>query len=464
MKLLLSRNEDTEIWIVEDNPGDLMLLQEQLVELNFKAKHIRSFSDLESFQEAISTHCPDIVLLDLFLPGSQGSETYARIKSSTECCPVIVLSGLDSMDTAFECVKLGAQDYLIKDELNEEIINKILNYAIERFANIQELKRSEEKYRVLFKSIPLAVVMLDENHRILEMNDTAKSLLKVESNADMAEYKDLFTDPAVKETAHEGIITDKVKLLKLNLEDEKVSYIEQASVRNSTGFGKRFLVTLTDRTAIIESELNKNRIVHETLDDERNRFSRELHDGLAQYLVVLNLQLEMLKGLDERVDSGLAPCQDAVSTSLKMVRSISYNLSPPDIEKGIIPALQALFQRLQNVNNVRFILRADETLEDLDLSFVDEYSVFRIVQEFINNSLKYSECKEILCEIGLSGKLLNITVSDNGKGFDMVAVPKGLGLKNMRQRAFAADFNIELSSEVNKGTTLNLTSSFPVAD
>lgn len=460
MSKLLIRNESTKIWIVEDNTGDLMLLQEILIDLNFKSKNIRDFSTLSDVQKALEMECPDVLLLDLFLPGSQGIETYSTIKERADCCPVIILSGLANMETALDSVKMGAQDYLIKDELNDEIINKMINYAIERYANINELKRSEEKYKLLFRSIPQPILMLDEQTNVLELNDASKKLLNIQEFQPGDSYLSFFSEQFTKEEVMLGLSGDTRKLLKLNFPDDTTRYIEQSSVRDKINLENRLLVTLVDRTEIIENQINRNRIIHETLDDERNRFSRELHDGLAQYLVVLNLNLQMLKGIDSTVDEGIEKCLETVQTSTSMVRSISYNLSPPDIEKGLIPALYSFFNRIQNVNNIKFSLHVDADLEVVDFSSFDEYSLFRIIQEFINNSIKYSGCDEIRCALGVKSNKFIISIGDNGKGFDMNKVNKGLGLNNMTQRAFAAGFKLELLSSIGEGTNLHMKSEF----
>lgn len=458
MSTYQKRNEDTRIWILEDNIGDLMLLQEMLVDLNFKSKNIRSFSKLNDFQQAIKLDSPDVLLLDLFLPGSQGLDTLTAIKMSDFYCPIIVLSGLADMETALQSVKQGAQDYLIKDEMNEEMINKMINYAIERFANINEIRKSEEKYKLLFRSIPVAVVMLDENDTVLEMNDASRQLLSCHDSHLGRSFRSFFAVNTLNEEDMSAIKSGDPRLIKVEDENGKIKYIEFASAQSEMRTGNRRLVTLLDRTETIENQINKNRIIHETLDDERERFSKELHDGLAQYLVVLNLQLEMIKGIDSAVDKGIEKSLETLNTSIKMVRSISYNLSPPEMEKGLFAALRSFFGRIHRVNGVEFNIEIADDIDLLDLSFLDEYSLFRIIQEFTNNSLKYSECSAVTCEVSFYKKHLRIHLQDNGTGFDMDTVQKGLGLKNMSQRAFAAGFKFELNSKPGSGTQMVLLS------
>jgi DNA-binding NtrC family response regulator len=92
MKTREFRKDDLKIWVIEDNPGDLILLQEMLIDLDFKSKNIKHFRDLESFEEALTSDAPSILFLDLFVPGSQGIETFQRIKPISSRCPIIILS------------------------------------------------------------------------------------------------------------------------------------------------------------------------------------------------------------------------------------------------------------------------------------------------------------------------------------------------------------------------------------
>lgn len=459
MSSSLKRNAAVHVWIVEDNQGDLLLLQELLIDLNFKSKNIRSFESLDELTAALSKGSPDIILLDLFLPGTKGIETFYSIRDVVQFCPVIILSGLDNMDTALESVKMGAQDYLIKDEMTDEMINKMINYAIERFANINELKRSEEKYKLLFRSIPQPVVLLDENRKIREINNAALQLFNLNKVEQDTDYSSLFPNKRTSEQSLQALEEEKRVVIKLSFDNGTTKYIEQTSKQGEEELKNRWLISLSDRTEVFENEINKNRIVNETLDEERSRFAKELHDGLAQYLVVLNIHLQLLKGINQKADATVETCLSTLDTSIKLTRSLSYNLSPPDIEKGLIPALESFFGRMQNVNDINFVLNVDDTLRNHTLTeHFDEYQLFRMIQEFINNSIKYSECKDITCDVYEEDNCLMILIKDNGKGFDTTTVKRGLGLNNMRQRALATGFKFLLESNPGKGTKMILSS------
>jgi two-component system sensor histidine kinase UhpB len=447
-------NKVITIWVVDDNRGDLLLLQELLIELDYRSANIQTFYSIADVLAASEKMKPDVLLLDLFLQETRGIETFKSVVELQLNCPVIVLSGISDMETAIETVKLGAQDFLIKDELSAETIDRMIHYSIERHLNIDSLKRSEEKYKHLFRSIPIAMILLDSDLNIVELNTNASHILGEKAEKDTA-YKFIFNDNKVADRAVEAIRTERVVLLKINVDDEVV-YLEQHATRSSISNEESYIVSLVDRTAAMIGEMNKAKIVQETLDDERHRFSKELHDGLAQYLVALNLQLEMIKGIDGVVDATLEKGQEVITTSLKIVRTMSYNLSPPDLEKGLIPALEAFFNRLQNVNNVQFIFNVKCADTDCFTSFIDEYSVFRILQEFVNNSFKYSGCSKIFCDIALQDESIQIVIRDNGVGFATNDVAKGLGLRNMKQRAAAADLTFDFTSVSGEGTQLTL--------
>lgn len=85
------------------------------------------------------------------------------------------------------------------------------------------------------------------------------------------------------------------------------------------------------------------------------------------------------------------------------------------------------------------------------------YNVFRIIQEFISNSMKHAECSEINCTIRTRLGKIYIVVSDNGKGFDLASLShNGFGLRNMQKRAKISNITLSMTSESNKGTIIRI--------
>jgi diguanylate cyclase (GGDEF)-like protein len=131
--------EGVRILVVEDNPGDAALLRRYLRTASVAAEiaHVERLSDA---LELLRDQSPDIVLLDLSLPDSQGLATFGEVRVRRPDLPVIVLTGLDDQEIATEAVKAGAQDYLVKGKIDPDVLGRAIRYAIERNRMQQELQ------------------------------------------------------------------------------------------------------------------------------------------------------------------------------------------------------------------------------------------------------------------------------------------------------------------------------------
>ena len=154
-----------KILLVEDNSADARLLHETLKDITknkFELTHIQSLS--EAIVQ-LAEHNFDAILLDLFLPDSQGLETVERILSAAPALPIIVLTGLKDESTGIQAVRKGAQDYLIKGQTNSDLLIRAINYSTERKRVEEELRkaRDELEIRVKERTIKLEKVV-DELH------------------------------------------------------------------------------------------------------------------------------------------------------------------------------------------------------------------------------------------------------------------------------------------------------------
>jgi len=134
-------NHPLKVLLVEDNPGDARLIREMLEEARaakFKLLHV---DRLDEGLKCLTQQTLDLILLDLSLPDSQGLDTFIKTYTQATKVPIVVLTGLDDETLAVRTIQLGAQDYLIKGELNKNILVRALCYAIERH-RMQEQIRS----------------------------------------------------------------------------------------------------------------------------------------------------------------------------------------------------------------------------------------------------------------------------------------------------------------------------------
>jgi signal transduction histidine kinase len=137
-------NRPTRALLVEDNPGDAFLVQEQLTQAG-SSFDVRSADHLSAAMESVAVDQPDVVLLDLDLPDSRGTETIRRMVQKVPNVPVLVVTGQDDEQLAVRAVQQGAQDYLLKNRLHGGSLARAIKYAIERQSLLMALHQSREQ-------------------------------------------------------------------------------------------------------------------------------------------------------------------------------------------------------------------------------------------------------------------------------------------------------------------------------
>ncbi|MDA8082168.1 MAG: response regulator [Nitrospiraceae bacterium] len=149
------------ILLVEDNPGDARLIEEMLRETNIGFE-LKCAGRLSTAREEIQKDGFGIILLDLGLPDSQGLVTLEKLNEIRPEAPIIVLTGLADEETGIQAVKGGAQDYLIKGQVEKNLLIRSIKYAIERRKTeaereelIAELKEALDRVNLLSGMLPI---------------------------------------------------------------------------------------------------------------------------------------------------------------------------------------------------------------------------------------------------------------------------------------------------------------------
>lgn len=142
-----------KVLLIEDSPVDsrsLRLLLSESTTLHFEVTHVDRLADgLKRLHEGAF----DVVLSDLTLPDSHGFETFEWLHAHVPDMPIIVLSGMDDETLAIKAVREGAQDYLVKGQVDGRTLSRAISYAIERHRSEQALQESEKHYKFLLESI-----------------------------------------------------------------------------------------------------------------------------------------------------------------------------------------------------------------------------------------------------------------------------------------------------------------------
>ena len=208
-----------------------------------------------------------------------------------------------------------------------------------------------------------------------------------------------------------------------------------------------------------EQEFNEeiSRTQPEIQEQTLKHISWELHDNVGQLLAYASMQLNMLttKAPDD-LKSKVSETSDIVKESLKEVRSLSKSLNNEVIlnmgfEDSILNELNRI-KRMKFSSAELIINGSQKVIENKK----HEIILFRILQEFFSNSVKYSEADSINVTLDYQDDQLLITVTDNGVGFDILSSEKGSGLINMNSRAELINATLDLVSQLDEGVTLRI--------
>lgn len=140
------------ILVVEDNPGDLFLLEELLRGSDLYIEKLIKVVSASEARGVLKKERINLILLDLSLPDSSGLQSYEMVDEYAQAIPIIVLTGLIDMEVALETMASGAQDYLIKGEFDEKLLGKSIQYSIERKRSQETLRESNERYQFVTKA------------------------------------------------------------------------------------------------------------------------------------------------------------------------------------------------------------------------------------------------------------------------------------------------------------------------
>lgn len=160
----MSSTASTSVLLIEDNPGDARLIRELLREAGERGAASLRMEHRDRLSAGLARFAEggiDAILLDLSLPDSQGLETLSRMHAQAGGVPILVLTGLDSETLGLEAVQHGAQDYLVKGQIDGQLLVRSIRYAIERKQVEYALHREQEFLRAVLANVSSIIVACD---------------------------------------------------------------------------------------------------------------------------------------------------------------------------------------------------------------------------------------------------------------------------------------------------------------
>ena len=186
----------TQVLLVEDNPGDVVLLREALDAGSLISFNVTVVERLDEALILLQKGRFDIILLDLGLPDSQGLGTLRRLQRERPGIPVVILTGMVDEDLAVLALQVGAQDYLVKDPAGYSTLARSIRYALERQQAQKALRASDERYRNLIENMTDIVMEVDAggNYCYISPNYTGLSGYSFEDELQGSAFKHVHPD------------------------------------------------------------------------------------------------------------------------------------------------------------------------------------------------------------------------------------------------------------------------------
>jgi signal transduction histidine kinase len=220
--------------------------------------------------------------------------------------------------------------------------------------------------------------------------------------------------------------------------------------------------------AEIEKKINQQKfrsvLILEGQEEERKRIAMDIHDGIGQMLTSLKYQIESIDSNgNDKFNKKIAEINQGIKDVIKEVRRVTFNLKPTVLgDYGLQAALNVFIQEIGKLTDIQLAFRTQGDMT-YRLPQKVENNIFRIVQEAINNAIKYSNAEKIEVLLQQNENDFIITVNDEGDGFDEkiieardINIESGRGFFNMYERTEYINGSLEIRSAPGQGTVVRL--------
>ena len=359
----------------------------------------------------------------------------------------------------------------------------ILYLLAQRQTSAEALHDIEARIGAIVDSAMDAIITIDTRHRIQLFNAAAEKVFQRSRDEVLGQPLEMLLPERyrgnhahlVEGFGRTGATTRRMgdNTVVLGLRADGSEFPAEASISQlSEGNGKLYTVILRDVTerTHIEDALKRSRqelrelaaASNSVREQEKSRIARELHDELAQDLTAMKMDLTWLQEhLPKEMPSSserLTKMQAMLDATVAATRRISADLRPLMLDDlGLIPAAEWLVQNFME----RTGIACDFETSSPNLDLQDPYAtaVFRILQESLTNVARHAEATLVHVRLGMENDQIQLTVSDDGRGFSTgdPRKPGSFGLMGLRERAYLLGGDVSIESSQGSGTAIAVT-------
>jgi len=484
-------NNQVRILIIDDNKADVKMIEIFLHKVKNKEEFtFTHYLSLEQGLHQLQQQEFDVLLLDLSLRDHKGVDCIYSARRVSDIS-IIVLTGEEDDAIGMEAIRAGAQDFLIKSQLNPYALDKTIRFAFERSKLTERVKKSYEQYKLLLESLPDSVVIMSPNFIIQSVNNAFINLVQDtwdnivdKSVADFIYDKSQFE--ACSKLVSEGVaITDKEIELINRKSLKPISCIVSCKpyfIEYENKHTFQMMVKDISERKQLESVIRKKELAEFSLDMERKFLTNVSHElrtplnvitGINHLLLESNLgetQKNYVKNQKLAADNLLGLVSNLLDYSQFNASKISLDYTTIDFHELLTKIYNSFNDNIEN-NNVKCVMEIDKNIPQYIKS--DANRLQTIISNLLNNSIKFTENGLITLSIELADNLIQLQVKDTGIGIpeiylkdifkSFIQLPTsnntklpgaGLGLAVTNKIVNLFGGTIEIESEVNVGTCI----------
>ena len=472
-------NSSLKILLLEDNDTDAILIQ-RLLKKDNAGYEFSLAADEAGYVKALIEFQPDIVVSDNALPQFDATEALKILQQHLPHVPFILVTGTVSEEFAVNIMKLGADDYLLKDRLVR--LPESIKAALKQRETERKNREAEEnnKFKAdLLNTIGQAVLATDNNGIINFWNKAAEEIYGWTSEEAIG--KNVYELIRPQKTGGQDIDSKEHLANGNNWSGEIMVqrkggnifpiYVTEAPVFNDRKKISGVISVSTDITERkktdrdlkdLNQQLNSlSGHLQNVREEERTKIAREIHDELGQQLSGLKMEIfllvKKLGAVDPEMQQEGNDIINRIDETINSVRRILSSLRPGILDDlGLIAALEWYSAEEEKLSGIKIDFKAN--IKESSLPEIFSTIVFRIYQEAITYIISDVHANEVIASLQTNDNNLVLEIKDNKPDANsgIKNIKKTLGFLGIRQRVFLLGGQCDLSSDSNNSTTIKI--------
>lgn len=364
-----------------------------------------------------------------------------------------------------------AHGAIVMDEntngLNKKLIGSYID--ITHYKKTEDEALQSKRYmELIFENVPSGIFTVDKNKRITSWNKKAAKITGYLPHEVIGKECRLFSIEPCKETCN--MFNEKVqkpilnKECKIKSKEGKLIHIKK-NLNQVKDLNNEVIGGVESFEDITQLKMYESKILNAMInaeEKERRRVSRELHDGLGSLLSGIKIYVNMLKmpGIDEQQNEEIfVKINNLINEAIKNTRDVANNIQPGTLtDFGIIASLESYFNELNHDMSIKIHFFYDEVIEQA-LDNQEQMNIYRIIQELVNNTLKYSGAENIFVNLYQENENILIQYKDDGCGFQKSIEElqaKGSGITNIISRVKMMNAEYSMKNNIEKGIFVSI--------